>query len=296
VALSALAALVVLLCYAAPGRAGESASTFQTQRATVHALRDCLGHLPPASRKLLALQFGLGGKTLPSIRSLAEAQGVSKQAIEAREAAAVAQLQTLASQGVCQAQAVTSPGAAAAPSSSPAVSTSVTASATASTTPAALAPTTPPGAASSSGGGHALEIVLAVLVALALVAGAVSWWRRRRDLPPLLVGQREAPRRRRFVRRPVLIALWPLFRYSLIRDAYVLRVIGQRFGPVLREDMRQLDLPIDHPDRRAGAPSEGEGDPAHAAAGVDLASPLPRLRGVTAEGEVDAAGGPPSAA
>lgn len=30
-----------------------------------------------------------------------------------------------------------------------------------------------------------------------------------------------------------LALLWPLFRYSARRDAYVLRVIGQSSGPVL---------------------------------------------------------------
>jgi hypothetical protein len=30
----------------------------------------------------------------------------------------------------------------------------------------------------------------------------------------------------------------PLFRYSAVRDAYVLRVVGRRFGPVLRVNRR----------------------------------------------------------
>jgi hypothetical protein len=42
-----------------------------------------------------------------------------------------------------------------------------------------------------------------------------------------------SPRRRRTVARPTLILLWPLFRYSPIRDAHVLRLIGGRRGPVL---------------------------------------------------------------
>jgi hypothetical protein len=37
----------------------------------------------------------------------------------------------------------------------------------------------------------------------------------------------------------LLVALWPLFRYSLTRDGYVLRVFGRRFGPVLRANRRR---------------------------------------------------------
>jgi len=42
-----------------------------------------------------------------------------------------------------------------------------------------------------------------------------------------------SPRRRRSVAPSTLTLLWPLFRYSAIRDAYVLRLIGGRRGPVL---------------------------------------------------------------
>lgn len=41
------------------------------------------------------------------------------------------------------------------------------------------------------------------------------------------------PRHR--VPRPLLGLLWPLFRYSATRDAYVLRGVGNRRGPVLRQ-------------------------------------------------------------
>jgi hypothetical protein len=50
----------------------------------------------------------------------------------------------------------------------------------------------------------------------------------------MLGARREAPRRRRGVSPRVLFALLPLFRYSIERDAWILRVIGERFGPVLR--------------------------------------------------------------
>lgn len=44
---------------------------------------------------------------------------------------------------------------------------------------------------------------------------------------------RTTPRERRPVSPGTLRALKPLFRYSIGRDAYVLRAIGNRTGPVL---------------------------------------------------------------
>jgi hypothetical protein len=41
------------------------------------------------------------------------------------------------------------------------------------------------------------------------------------------------PRPRRRVPAVVLLVLWPLFHYSYWRDAWILRVIGERYGPVL---------------------------------------------------------------
>jgi hypothetical protein len=50
--------------------------------------------------------------------------------------------------------------------------------------------------------------------------------------------EREVPRRRRRV-SPVAVALLaPIFRYSSTRDAYILRGIGGRLGPVLVPDRR----------------------------------------------------------
>jgi len=43
------------------------------------------------------------------------------------------------------------------------------------------------------------------------------------------------PRRRTPVRTATLRLLRPLFRYSAMREAYVLRLIGRSFGPVLVE-------------------------------------------------------------
>jgi hypothetical protein len=45
---------------------------------------------------------------------------------------------------------------------------------------------------------------------------------------------RSEPRERRNVGPTTVRVLSPLFRYSYTRDAYVLRVIGRRRGPVLR--------------------------------------------------------------
>jgi hypothetical protein len=42
-----------------------------------------------------------------------------------------------------------------------------------------------------------------------------------------------SPRRRRHVSPWLLVVLKPLFRHSYSRDAYVLRVVGNRLGPVL---------------------------------------------------------------
>jgi hypothetical protein len=41
-------------------------------------------------------------------------------------------------------------------------------------------------------------------------------------------------RRRRYVHPVVLSILRPAFRLSASRDAFVLRLVGNRFGPVLR--------------------------------------------------------------
>jgi hypothetical protein len=43
------------------------------------------------------------------------------------------------------------------------------------------------------------------------------------------------PRRRTPVKSVTLRLLRPLFRYSAMREAYVLRLIGRSFGPVLVE-------------------------------------------------------------
>ena len=65
---------------------------------------------------------------------------------------------------------------------------------------------------------------------------------------------RTVRRPRRYVHRRLLAALTPAFAYNANRDAYVLRVIGRRFGPVLRPDRRvQREATFDGGDLRRGA-------------------------------------------
>jgi hypothetical protein len=47
------------------------------------------------------------------------------------------------------------------------------------------------------------------------------------------------PRPRRHIRPALLAPLRVLFRHSASRDAYVLRLIGDRFGPVLKPMQQQ---------------------------------------------------------
>jgi hypothetical protein len=47
-----------------------------------------------------------------------------------------------------------------------------------------------------------------------------------------------------------LMLLRPMFRYSLSRDAYVMRVIGNTSGPVLRRERRHRTREYAGPERR----------------------------------------------
>jgi hypothetical protein len=51
-------------------------------------------------------------------------------------------------------------------------------------------------------------------------------------------GMRPANRSRRYLARHWLLIIRPLLRFSVTRDAYVLRVIGRSRGPVLRPNRR----------------------------------------------------------
>jgi hypothetical protein len=59
---------------------------------------------------------------------------------------------------------------------------------------------------------------------------------------------RSAARPRRYVARFWLLVLRPVLRYSATRDAFVLRLVGNSRGPVLRPDRRR---------RRRSEPFEG---------------------------------------
>ena len=50
---------------------------------------------------------------------------------------------------------------------------------------------------------------------------------------------RSASRPRRYVARSWLLLFRPVLRYSVTRDAYVLRFVGSSVGPVLRPNRRQ---------------------------------------------------------
>jgi hypothetical protein len=80
-------------------------------------------------------------------------------------------------------------------------------------------------AARETGPGVELLIVLVLLMLLLIAIGALASRR---------VGPYRRPRRRRAVTPPLYsLAMRAGFRYSHVRDALVLRGIGERFGPVL---------------------------------------------------------------
>jgi hypothetical protein len=91
-----------------------------------------------------------------------------------------------------------------------------------------------------------LFLLVPLLVAGALVALGIYTRGGRRTAYGYALDN--SPRRRREVRPWVLTLLRPLFVYNHHRHAYVLRVIGNRRGPVLKS--------------RAWAPTEGEAGPA----------------------------------
>jgi hypothetical protein len=61
-------------------------------------------------------------------------------------------------------------------------------------------------------------------------------------------------RKRRYVSKQWFTLLSPLLRYSYSRDAYILRGVGRRVGPVLRPERRRRSehhSPSDGIERRA---------------------------------------------
>jgi hypothetical protein len=71
---------------------------------------------------------------------------------------------------------------------------------------------------------------------------------------------RTVPRPRRYVSRHLLFVLAPITRYSAARDAYVLRGVGGRVGPVLRAERRpRRPRPFDGIERRRANAVEHRG-------------------------------------
>ena len=63
-------------------------------------------------------------------------------------------------------------------------------------------------------------------------------------------GMRTELRPRRYLARHWLLVLRPVFRYSATRDAFVLRLLGNSTGPVLRLDRRRHPRSFEGVDRR----------------------------------------------
>jgi len=64
---------------------------------------------------------------------------------------------------------------------------------------------------------------------------------------------RTRPRPRRYVVPWLFVFVRPLMTYSYWRQAYVLKLVGDRVGPVLRVDRRRRQVPLVIADRRRGA-------------------------------------------
>lgn len=270
-------AALPLAVVAAPVATAQASATPTTvtfvQRNAVHELRPCLGSLSAADRQLIVVQFGIGGKPIPTIAAAAAQLGETPNAEYRQVVYSLRRMEARAHRGLCR-LAPALPGAASTAKAAPAAAAETAGSASGGAKVAAATP--PLATVHAASASHRPEIVAAVLLLLLLAvvvallsrrrrlgvatanspAGrseSESATRRRKRLPNLdrrgpFV--REIPRDRRYVSRASLTVLSPLFRHSLTRDAYVLRGVGNRFGPVLREDRRRHKLPIDGPDRR----------------------------------------------
>jgi hypothetical protein len=64
---------------------------------------------------------------------------------------------------------------------------------------------------------------------------------------------RTVKRPRRYVARHWIVVSRPLLRYSKGRDAYVLRMVGRKYGPVLRAERRSAHSYDGAHDRRRAA-------------------------------------------
>lgn len=254
------------------------------QRNAVHRLRPCLQFLNAADFRLVVLQFGIGGHPIPTISTVAAQLHETPSAEYAAVIYSLRKMEASEHRGQCQLDGAlpsTSNTSAAAPAATtrPATPGAPTPATPVRPTGAAAPTSAAPNASSSS---HlAIEVAAAALALLALASAATLVARRRtRGVVDTAAGSRsdfggvaregepkprfgpilrrdrfvrETPRRRRYVSRASLTVLAPLFRHSLTRDAYVLRGVGNRIGPVLLEERRRHKLPIEGPDRRGGA-------------------------------------------
>jgi hypothetical protein len=84
-------------------------------------------------------------------------------------------------------------------------------------------------------------LVLIVPLALTIVLVGVALYSRSPPASSRNRTVRTTPRTRRYVAPRLLRALRPVFVYNHNRDAYILRAVGKRIGPVLRssEDRRE---------------------------------------------------------
>jgi hypothetical protein len=64
-------------------------------------------------------------------------------------------------------------------------------------------------------------------------------------------------RPRRYISGGLIALLRPFLRYDYSRSAYVLRIVGERYGPVLREDRRRRQRAFQGSDRRGSEVLEG---------------------------------------
>ncbi len=267
------------------------------QRNAVHELRPCLPVLTTADAQLIRTQFALDGRPIPSVAAVAAQLHETPSAEYTAVVFSLRKMESAAHRGQCGLLSALPASDSTAPASAgsrvrtarPTAANVIVPKAVSRPPAAAVVPpaTTPSHLVSLS---HAPEIGGAVVVLLALVAGLALGVRRRRPAaagagaavvsrepsgsdglartvrqsprPGLRLRRdrlmRTAPRARRYVSRLSLIMLRPFFRRSLTRDAYVLRVIGDRFGPVLREDRRRKRLAREGPERRRARHGVGQ--------------------------------------
>jgi hypothetical protein len=113
----------------------------------------------------------------------------------------------------------------------------------AATTPKSQPATTAPTTHKSTRKGHSSSrdwILIALVAGVILVVGL--------DLILVRRSRRVDPRIRRHIPKPLLLLLAPIYRHDDDRDAWVLRLIGTKLGPVLRPNGYVPRAGVDEPD------------------------------------------------